>query len=65
MSDGVTYKKTKNKKKTMQEIRLERKNESANSRLKAIIIGQRKVFYRQRIPESICERKQSFTRIRN
>ena len=24
MSDGVTYKKTKNKKKTMQEIRLER-----------------------------------------
>ena len=33
---------------------------SVNSRLKAaIIIGQRKVFYRQRIPESSCERKET------
>ena len=31
-----------------------------NSRLKAIsIIGQRKVFYRQRIPELSCERKET------
>ena len=31
---------------------------SVNSRLKAIqIIGQRKAFYRQRIPESICTTK--------
>ena len=31
-----------------------------NSRLKAIeIIGQRKAFYRQRIPESSCVRKET------
>ena len=31
-----------------------------NSRLKAIeIIGQRKAFYRQRIPESTCARKET------
>ena len=31
-----------------------------NSRLKAIkIIGQRKAFYRQRIPESSCARKET------
>ena len=31
-----------------------------NSRLKAIyIIGQRKSFYRQRIPESSCSRKET------
>ena len=32
---------------------------SVNSRLKAKIIGQRKVFYRQRIPESVYVRKQT------
>ena len=33
---------------------------SVNSRLKAImIIGQRKAFYRQRIPESSCARKET------
>ena len=33
---------------------------SVNSTLKAIeIIVQRKVFYRQRIPESICARKET------
>ena len=33
---------------------------SANSRLKATkIIGQRKAFYRQRIPESSCTRKET------
>ena len=33
---------------------------SVNSRLKAIsIIGQRKAFYRQRIPGSSCERKET------
>ena len=33
---------------------------SVNSRLKATkIIGQRKAFYRQRIPESSCARKQT------
>ena len=33
---------------------------SLNSRLKATkIIGQRKAFYRQRIPESSCARKES------
>ena len=33
---------------------------SANSRLKAIkIIGQREAFYRQRIPESSCPRKET------
>ena len=33
---------------------------SVNSRLKAIkIIGQRKAFYRQRIPESRCLRKET------
>ena len=33
---------------------------SVNSRLKAIkIIGQRKAFYRQRIPESSCVRKET------
>ena len=33
---------------------------SANSRLKATkIIGQRKAFYRQRIPESCCARKEA------
>ena len=33
---------------------------SANSRLKATkIIGQRKTFYRQRIPESSCARKET------
>ena len=33
---------------------------SANSRLKATkIIGQRKAFYRQRIPESSCARKET------
>ena len=32
-----------------------------NSRLKAIqIIGQRKAFYRQRIPESTCAKKETF-----
>ena len=32
---------------------------SVNSRLKATkIIGQRKAFYRQRIPESSCARKE-------
>ena len=34
---------------------------SVNSRLKATKIkGQRKAFYRQRIPGSICERKEMF-----
>ena len=34
---------------------------SVNSRLKATkIIGQRKAFYRQRIPESRCVRKEIF-----
>ena len=34
---------------------------SVNSRLKAIqIIGQRKAFYRQRIPESTCAKKETF-----
>ena len=33
---------------------------SVNSRLKAIqIIGQRKAFYRQKIPESSCARKET------
>ena len=33
---------------------------SVNSRLKAIlIIGQRKAFYRQRIPEFSCARKET------
>ena len=33
---------------------------SVNSRLKATkIIGQRKVFYRQRIPESSCVKKET------
>ena len=33
---------------------------SVNSRLKATkIIGQRKAFYRQRIPEFSCERKET------
>ena len=33
---------------------------SVNSRLKATkIIGQRKAFYRQRIPESSCARKET------
>ena len=33
---------------------------SVNSRLKAIkITGQRKAFYRQRIPESSCTRKET------
>ena len=33
---------------------------SVNSRLKATkIIGQRKAFYRQRIPESSCARKEA------
>ena len=33
---------------------------SVNSRLNAIkIIGQRKAFYRQRIPESSCARKET------
>ena len=33
---------------------------SLNSRLKAIwIIGQRKAFYRQRIPEPSCDRKET------
>ena len=33
---------------------------TVNSRLKAIyIIGQRKAFYRQRIPESSCTRKET------
>ena len=33
---------------------------SVNSRIKATeIIGQRKAFYRQRIPESSCARKES------
>ena len=33
---------------------------SANSRLKATnITGQRRAFYRQRIPESNCERKET------
>ena len=33
---------------------------AVNSRLKAIwIIGQRKAFYRQRIPESTCARKEN------
>ena len=33
---------------------------SVNSRLKATkIIGQRKTFYRQRIPESSCARKET------
>ena len=33
---------------------------SVNSRLKAIkIIGQREAFYRQRIPESSCTRKET------
>ena len=33
---------------------------SVNSRLKATkIIGQRKAFYRQRIPESGCARKET------
>ena len=33
---------------------------SVNSRLKATkIIGQRKAFYRQRIPESSCTRKET------
>ena len=33
---------------------------SANSRLKATkIIGQRKSFYKQRIPESTCARKET------
>ena len=33
---------------------------SVNSRLKAtMIIGQRKAFYRQRIPESSCARKET------
>ena len=33
---------------------------SVNSRLKAIqIIGQGEAFYRQRIPESSCERKET------
>ena len=33
---------------------------SVNSRLKAtMIIGQRKVFYRQRIPEPSCARKET------
>ena len=33
---------------------------SVNSRLKATkIIGQKKVFYRQRIPESSCARKET------
>ena len=33
---------------------------SVNSRLKVIkIIGQRKVFYRQKIPESSCARKET------
>ena len=34
---------------------------SVNSRLKATkIIGQRKAFYRQRIPEFSCARKETF-----
>ena len=34
---------------------------SVNSRLKATkVIGQRKAFYRQRIPESSCARKEIF-----
>ena len=42
----------------MQEIYL--KGTSVNSRLKAIkIIGQTKAFYRQRIPESSCARKEN------
>ena len=33
---------------------------SVNSGLKAMkIIGQKKVFYRQRIPDSSCERKET------
>ena len=33
---------------------------SVNSRLKATkIVGQRKAFYRQRIPESSCARKET------
>ena len=47
----------------MQETSLERTYSeyvSVNSRLKAIsIIGQRKAFHRQRIPESSCARKET------
>ena len=36
---------------------------SVNSRLKATkIIGQKKAFYRQRIPESSCARKETIDR---
>ena len=46
----------------VQKIRLERtycQKMSVNSRCKAIkIIGQRKAFYRQRIPEPSCARKE-------
>ena len=48
---------------SIQEICLERtysKKMSLNSRLKATkIIGQMKAFYRQRIPEPICARKET------
>ena len=48
---------------SIQEIGLERtyiQKMSVNSRLKATkIIGQRKAFYRQRIPESSCARKET------
>ena len=47
----------------MQEISFKRtcsQQVSVNSRLKVIqIIGQRKAFYRQRIPESSCARKET------
>ena len=39
---------------------------SVNSRLKATkIIGQRNAFYRQRIPESSCVRKENVVKTRN
>ena len=48
---------------SIQEICLERtysERMSVNSRLEATkIIGQRKAFYRQRIPESSCARKET------
>ena len=38
---------------------------SVNSILKATNLGQRKAFYRQRIPQSSCARKDIFVRSRN
>ena len=62
--EAWSYEKKKQKKDySIQEICLERtcsQKMSVNSRLEAIqIIGQRKAFYRQRIPESSCARKET------